>query len=224
MAARERIERGQPAEEARQAARREFGNVGLVKETSREMWGWSWLEDFLRDVRYGLRMLRKSPGFPAIAVAALALGIGANSAIFSLIDTVLLRPLPVRNPQGLVLLKWQAHHSPKFEDYDSFGDCSTQLGNGENPSGCSFSYPFFQQVEEKTSAFQGVTAFGGSGRLNLSGNGPASIVRGQLVSGDLFRTLGVDAAIGRTIQPEDDRASAASVVMLSYAYWQSAFG
>jgi predicted permease len=224
MAARERMERGEPPEEARQAARREFGNVGLVKETSREMWGWSWLEDLFRDVRYGWRMLRKSPGFAAIAVAALALGIGANTAIFSLIDAVLLQPLPVRNPQGLVLLEWQAHHSPKFDSYDSFGDCSTQPGNGANPNGCSFSYPFFQQVEQKASAFQGVTAFGGSGRLNLSGNGPASIVRGQFVSGGFFRTLGVDAAIGRTIQPEDDRVSAEPVVVLSYAYWQSAFG
>jgi macrolide transport system ATP-binding/permease protein len=224
MAVRERIERGEAPEEALHAARREFGNEVLVKETTREMWGWGWLENLFQDIRYGLRMLRKTPGFTAVAVAALALGIGANTAIFSLIDAVLLRPLPVRDPQHLVLLTWHAHHSPEFHNYASFGDCHMRSGADENPRGCSFSYPFFQQLQSETKVFSGVTAFGGSGQLDLSGNGPASIVRGELVSGSFFETLGIGAAVGRTIQPADDIASAAPVVVLSYGYWQRAFG
>jgi len=98
MAARERAERGETTEEAKRAARREFGNVGLVKETVRDAWGWRWLEDFLEDVRYGLRMLRKNPGFTAVAILSLALGIGANTAIFTLINDLMLKSLQVREP------------------------------------------------------------------------------------------------------------------------------
>jgi predicted permease len=224
MAVRARIERGESPEEALHAARREFGNEALVKETTREMWGWRWLENLFADVRYGLRMLRKTPGFTAVAVAALALGIGANTAIFSLIDAVMLKPLPVRDPQQLVLLTWHANHSPEFHNYASFGDCHMRAGDTANPSGCSFSYPFFQQMQGQTKAFSGVIAFGGAGQLDLSGNGAASIVRGELVSGSFFETLGVGAAFGRTIQPADDTASAAPVAVLSYGYWQTAFG
>jgi macrolide transport system ATP-binding/permease protein len=224
MAVRERVERGESPEEARHAARREFGNEGLVKETTREMWGWGWLENLLQDIRYGLRMLRKSPGFTTVAVAALALGIGANTAIFSLIDAALLRSLPVRDPQHLVLLTWHAHHSPGFEDYSSFGDCHLRVGDQSNPSGCSFSYPMFKQMRAQANVFTDVTAFAGAGQLNLSGNGPATIVRGQLVSGEFFGTLGVRAAAGRMIRPEDDEPSAGPVAVLGYGYWQSAFG
>ncbi|MDE3136075.1 MAG: ABC transporter permease [Acidobacteriota bacterium] len=224
MAVRERIERGELPEDALHAARREFGNEVLVKETTRAMWGWRWLENLFADVRYGLRMLRKTPGFTVVAVGALALGIGANTAIFSLIDAVMLKPLPARDPQQLVLLTWRAHHAPEFHNYSSFGDCHMRVGDKENPSGCSFSYPFFQQMQAQMKVFSGVTAFCGAGRLNLSGNGPASIVRGELVSGSFFETLGVGAAFGRTIQPADDTASAAPVVVLSYGYWQRNFG
>jgi macrolide transport system ATP-binding/permease protein len=224
MAARERIERGEAPEEARHATRREFGNEGLVCETTRAMWGWGWLENFFQDVRYGVRMLRKSPGFTAVAVAALALGIGANTAIFSLIDAVLLRSLPVRDQKHLVLLTWHAHHPPGYDNYSSFGDCHLLSGIPENPAGCAFSYPMFKRMRLQTKVFSGVVAFAGAGRLDLSGNGPASIVRGQLVSGGFFRTLGIRAAIGRMIRPEDDESSATPVVVLGYGYWKRAFG
>ncbi len=176
----------------------------------------------IQDLRYAVRMLAKAPGFTAVAVLTLALGIGANTAIFSLIDAVMLRSLPVRDPNQLVILQWRAHKSLEMDEYSSFGDCGESGISG--PSGCSFALPIFEQIRSQTSAFSGVTAFAGPAALNLSGNGPASIVEAEIVSGDYFSTLGVDAAIGRTLGPSDDSLSASPAAVLSYAYWQSAFG
>ncbi len=183
------------------------------------------MNKLLQDIRYGLRVLAKSPGFAAVAILTLALGIGANTAIFSLMDAVMLRSLPVENPSQLMLLKWSARHSPDIHGYMSSGDCPMQIGllGSENPSGCSLSEPMFRRFEQ-AGAFSGIAAFAGEGQLDLTGNGPAEVINGQGVSGDFFRTLGVKVAAGRLIEPSDDLKSAAPVAVLNYGYWQSAFG
>src|SRR5438094_284901 len=181
------------------------------------------MNTLLMDLRFGLRMLAKNPGFTAVAVITLALGIGANTAIFSLIDAVMLRSLPVRDPSQLVVLRWTAHSEPRRNGTSSFGDCSDE-GSRENPSGCSFPYPVFEQTRSEKDVFSGVTAFAGPAALVLSGNGAARMAEGEVVSGDYFSTLGVNAVVGRTLGPEDDSLSASPAVVLSFPFWQSAFG
>lgn len=186
------------------------------------MWSFSFAESLRRDLRFGFRLLAKSPGFTALAVITLALGIGANTAIFSLINAVMLRSLPVQNPSQLVVLRWTAREEPRRNGTSSFGDCSDE-GNGANPSGCSFPYPVFEKVRSEN-VFSGITAFAGPAALVLSGNGAARLASGEVVSGDYFSTLGVKAVVGRTLGPEDDSLSASPAVVLSFSFWQSAFG
>src|SRR5256885_1269541 len=177
-----------------------------------------------QDVRYGLRMLAKNPGFTATAVITLALGIGANTSIFSLLNAVMLQSIPVRHPEQLVVLKWSARDKPQNIGSSSYGDC--RYTEWKPPyAGCSFSYPMYKAIREHTDIFSNVLAMAGAGRLDLSGNGTASIVRGgELVSGNYFETLGVSAALGRTIEPSDDQPGAQAVAVLSSAYWRTVFG
>src|SRR5438445_12052105 len=143
------IERGMPPEEARYAAVRKFGNVTRVKEETREVWSFVWMEQLGQDIGYGVRMLAKSPGFAAVAILTLALSIGANTAIFSLIDAVMLRSLPVENPSQLVLLKWGARNAPNIHGYMTSGDCPMNVMPGAaNPYGCSFSEPMFREIAQ----------------------------------------------------------------------------
>ncbi|HEV2419458.1 MAG TPA: ABC transporter permease [Terriglobia bacterium] len=215
--------RGLSRAEAERQARIEFGGYQRYKEECREALGTRLAAELVADLRYGLRQLRRNPGFTAVAVLTLALGIGANTAIFGLLDAVMLRSLPVRNPSQLVVFRWKARRGPGYHGYSGFGDC-TVSNAGPNPSGCSFSYPFFTEIRSKARAFSGVTAFAGPAQLDVSGNGAPSIARGEIVSGDYFSTLGIGAAVGRTIGPGDDSPRASPVIVLDYAYWQSAFG
>ena len=183
------------------------------------------MRTLIQDLRYGLRMLRKSPGFTAVAILTLAMGIGANTAIFSLIDGILMRGLPVQDAQHLVVLKWSAHKSPDIHSSSGYGDCGPgqQSRNGESSS-CSLSMPFFHDVASRVSAFSSVAAFANAGPIVLSGNGTASVLRGQAVSGGFFPLLGVRAAAGRLIVASDDSDSAQPVVLLNYGYWKRQFG
>ena len=220
LAARENRESGLAPKNAQTAARREFGSIALAEEVTRDMWGGRWFADLLQDIRFALRTLRKSPGFTAVAVLTLALGVGANTAIFSFIDAVLLRSMPVKNPQQLVVFNWSARANPKLQGHSSYGDCADQTGIGD----CSFSIPFYKTVRAQAGAFSGMAAFAGPLEVDLSGNGVASIVRGLYVSGDFFSTLGVSTFIGRPLTPSDDSPSAPPAIVLNYAYWARAFG
>lgn len=165
-------------------------------------------------------MLGKSPGFTAVAILTLALGIGANTAIFTLIDAVMLRSLPVLDPGRVAVFKWKAHTDPKYHSYSSYGDC----GRGGDGSGCSFSVPLFDAMRAQANVFSGLTAIAGPIQVVLSGNGAPSMARGEIVSGGFFSTLGVQTALGRPLGPADDSPSAAPAVVVSYSYWQKVFG
>ena len=222
--AEENIRRGMTPEEARRAARREFGSVEQAKESYRDQRSFPFVDNLLQDVRYGFRMLRKSPGFTAVAVLTLALGIGANTAIFSLINAVVLRSLPVPNPQQLVLLQWTARKVPNSNYFSRFGGCPSGSGRSSpSPTACSFSGPIFEQIRSMRDVFSGVLAFV---RTNAAVHvdGRPGELRGMYVSGDFFSTLGARAAIGRTLNANDDLTGAEPVIVLSYRYWQSELG
>jgi predicted permease len=175
------------------------------------------------DVRYGLRLLAKAPAFTAIAVLTLALGIGANTAIFSIIDAVMLRSLPVEKPEQLSVLRWSAHKRPQHtHGMSSYGD-TNENHTAVNPTGSSFPRPLHEQVRN-ADVFSDVAAFANGGQMALSGNGPATSVRGQTISGNFFTLLGIHAVAGRLLSPSDDSPSAPPALVLNYQYWQSAFG
>jgi predicted permease len=170
-----------------------------------------------QDVRYALRQLRKSPGFTAVAVLTLALGIGANTAVFSLIDAVMLRVLPVYRPQQLVILRWSAHADPSTHNSYFWSGCPGSNGF------CSFSYPAYEGLRREQKVLAGIFAFVPGGQHEITGTGETHQAIGQYVSGDFFSTLGVQPAIGRALQPADDVAGAPPAVVISYGIWQSLF-
>src|SRR5271168_1279139 len=202
------IAAGMPPEEARCAALRGFGGVEQIREECRDMRSVNWIQDFFQDVRFGIRVLLKSPGFALVAILTLALGIGANTAIFSLINAALLRELPVSDPQSLVMLKWIAHAEPKPLNVSSYGDCP-RIPNEAGSGGCTFSEPLFREIQSQTKVFSSLAAFAGGGGLNLTGNGSPTTVDGvKYVSGSYFQTLGVRPQSGRLIGTADDAPSA----------------
>jgi predicted permease len=217
------IARGMARAEARRQALIAFGGVQQARESLREVRRGRLLESFLQDVRYGWRMLRKSPAFTIIAVLTLALGIGANTAIFSLIDAVVFRSMPIADPQSLVVFHWDANHRPETHGYSTFGDCDDH-SDGAHPGGCSLPLAFFKDVQTQTSVFSHLAAFTGGQQFDLSGNGPAKMVNGEFISGDYFETLGIHAHLGRLLTPTDDAPESPAVAVLNYGFWQSSFG
>ena len=204
MEEQENLESGMPPVEAHYAALRRFGNVTLVQEGSNEMWKWSWFEQLIQDVRYGVGQLRRKPGFTAVAVLTLALGIGANTAIFSLIDAVMLRLLPVQRPDELVLLK---RYSPRW-------------GGEASPS---FTNAIWEQVRDQQDILSSAFAWG-TDRLDLAQGGAAHLANTLWVSGDFFNALGLRPAAGRLIAAPDDRPGCPAVAVLSYGFWQDHYG
>ena len=224
MAVEEKVKQGMSRKDALRAVRLERGSLDVSREIIHAARWESFAETCWQDVRFGVRMLRKNPGFTAVVVLTLALGIGANTAIFSLLNAVMLQSIPVHNPQELVVLSWSARRSPQSTGRSSFGDCKWTTGSSSFASSCSFSYPMLREVRDQSRVFSGVAAFAGPAQLDLSGNGQASMVSGEIVSGDFFQTLGVGAAAGRTLDLTDEKPGAEAVAVLSYAYWQTGFG
>jgi macrolide transport system ATP-binding/permease protein len=220
MEAEERVRSGVARQEAEQASRRDFGNVLLLKEGIREMWGWTSIERLAQDLRYGWRTLRKNPLFATMAVLSLALGIGANTAIFSFMDAILMRALPVQRPGELVILNWHTKGPPGVVHGLSgswYNDRHTGWTSGDFP------YPAFESLRANNSVLSSMFGFADAGRLNLSVQGQTDLVDGQLVSGNFFNSLGVRPAVGRLISEDDDRSGAAPTVVISYNYWRRRF-
>ena len=208
----DKMQHGVPEREARRRTRLEFGGTEKIKEDCRESRGTMWLETLAQDVRYGLRQLLKSPGFTFIAILSLTLGIGANTAIFTLLNAIMLRPLPVEKPSELLL----------------FGDGRAQGSMGTVPDGSTrlFSYPLFHDLRKIDTSFSGIAAVD-SGQIGTKasiGGGAYQTAHVDLVSGSYFSVLGVPAFLGRTIGESDDGSDGAGpVAVASYAWFQRQF-
>jgi predicted permease len=213
LAMHENMRRGMSEDEARRAALRVFGGVTQIKETYRLQRGMPWFEALAQDVRYAVRRLRSSPGFAAIAVLTLALGIGANIAIFTLVQGILLRSLPVTDPSHL----YRIGDKTTCCYYDGFED---EAGDFD-----MFSYELYQQFKQGAPEFEQLAAVqaGGSGYSVRAGAEPPRPLRTEFVSGSYFATLGIRAYAGRVFTENDDQAGAAPVVVLSYRAWETDF-
>ena len=196
-------------------------SVDRTVRTGESTRGVHFLDDCLQDLRYGVRMLLKWPAFTIVAVMSLALGIGANAAMFSVADAVLLRALPVKDPGRLVLFEWQAPRVFRVSGLRGYGTADWPPGMRGSSS---FHRRIFDRMRQQDSAVTDLFAFADLWDLNLVGPGQPEKADGQAVSGDYFSGLGVQAALGRTIMPADDDPSAMPVAVLSYAYWKDRFG
>ncbi len=202
QATEENMRRGMNAEDARLAAQRSFGGVEQVKEAYRDVSRFRWIEEIWQDVRFGVRMLRKRPGFTFIAILTLSLGIGANTAIFSLVNTALLRPLPIAQPERFIAL-------------------SNAAAGRMFPT---FSYPNYQNLRDRTEVFDGLLAYRFA-PLSLSHDGVNERLWGYIVTGNYFDVLGLKPARGRLISLGDDRTRGGHpVTVISHQCWQQRFG
>lgn len=196
---------GLTREEAIRRARLEFGGREQLKEECRDARGTNLLESFFQDIRYALRILARTPVISCVAILSLALGIGANTAIFSLIDSVMLRMLPVEKPEELVQLRIRNPQSPNDEPFGAFTN------------------PLWEQLRDHQSVFSGVFAWS-STPFDLAQGGAVQRANGMFVSGAYFKTLGVRPATGRLFSESDDQRGCAGAAVLSYGFWQEHFG
>ena len=202
LAEREEMEAGRTRKEAQATARREFGNVAVAKETTRDMWGWRWLVDCVQDVRYAVRSLRQRPGFAAAALLTLALGSGATTVMFTVINGVLLKPLSYPDPERLVTVHG---HTEKYGDW------------------WGISYPNFLDLRRASRSLTRLAAWSYGGDT-VSEPGQAEYVNGRQISSELFSVFGVNLLAGREFRPEEDQPGGAPVAIISYGLWQSRYG
>jgi predicted permease len=191
------IRAGVPPEEAGRRARLVVGGASQIKEDVRDEWIWRWCRELAQDVRYSIRLLRQSPTFTSVAVLSLALGIGANTAIFSILNAVIMKPLPVRDPG--------------------------QLAHLFHPGDDSYTNAIWEQLRDHQDMFSSALAYSPSD-FDLADGGERRPAKGVYASGDYFRTLGVSALVGRVFTVNDDRRGGAPVAVLSYGFWQRSYG
>jgi predicted permease len=204
LAIADHVERGESVEEATRAVRRQFGNVPLVKDVTRDMWGWIAIEHLVQDVRYAVRSLRKTQGFTAVAIATFALGIGVNTAMFSVINAVMLRPLPFPSPERLVDV------------------AELDLRPGQARRASSVSWPDFFDWRARSQVFAHLSAYHETAFTMIVG-GRSVHTPGAVVSADVFSTLGVQPTLGRSFRTEEERAGS-DVAIISDSLWRSEFG
>jgi len=214
------IDDGLDPREADFEARRMFGNVTLKREEARDMWGFRSLDTFIQDVRFGIRLLRRSPAFTIVAVLSLAIGIGATTAVFSLADAMLFRKLPVESPDDLALFQWRSgprDPAPSLSGH-SWGDATMNVST-------SFSFPTYEAFCIEGARVARVFGFARlGGDVNLTIGRESEVATGQLVSGNYYSTLGVRPAAGRLLLDTDDRTGAPPVAVISHAFWVRRFG
>jgi putative ABC transport system permease protein len=202
------IEAGMPESEALIAARRQLGNYTIQKERTRDMNVATWLDELRADLLYGIRQLKQSPGFMAVAVLSLALGIGANTAIFQLVNAIRLKLLPVKDPGQLVVVDWN-------KDSARAGEWSTRSAN--------FTYTQWEVLQAQQKALSGMIAWSAS-QFDLTRGGEPRFAEGLFVSGSFFPVLGVGAELGRTLGALDDNATCNAAAVISDAFWHREFG
>ncbi len=196
-----KMDRGLGADEARYAARRDFGNTTLVKEVTREMWAWNFLERFAQNVNYGLRMIRRNPGFTAVAILTLALGIGANTAIFSVVNTIFLKPLPFPESDRMFLV----------------ARTNNRIG------GTNISMPIFLAWKEHQGLFDALGIARPGGMTTLTGRGDAEQIPAYVISSEVLSVLGVSPELGRGFQPDEAKVGGPRAILISNALWRRKF-
>lgn len=193
LAEREALEAGQSPKEAQHAARREFGNVAVAEEVTRDAWGWRWFAEMWQDVRYGVRNMLRTPGFTAVTILTLALGIGANTAIFSVVNAVLFRALPYRDAGRLV---WATNFVTSQRQNLVFAD-------------------EYAGWRAQNHVFENVGAYGTNAEFTLTGAGTPERLRGAQVTASFLEVLGVLPQLGRNFLEEEDKPTGPKTVMLS---------
>jgi putative ABC transport system permease protein len=201
LAEQEAVESGDSPKEAQYVARREFGNVGVAEEVTRDAWGWRWMAEMLQDVRYGVRNMLRTPGFTAVTILTLALGIGANTAIFSVVNAVLFRALPYRDAGRLVwatnFVKGQGQNLVFADEYAGW--------------------------RTQSHMFESIAAYDAAAESTLSGAGTPERLQGARVTASFLDVLGVTPQLGRNFLPEEDRPAGSKAVLLSDAVWKTHF-
>ena len=218
------MQSGMSRDQALRRARADFGSTEAVKDYVRDA-GWeSMVDSVWADLRFAARMMRKSPGFTAIVVVTLALGIGANTALFTVINSVLLKPMPVRDPNGLVLMEWDWTDPNMNMAHNYDGSATSDDSPTGNLQGTSFPYLTYGRMRAQKDTFESVFAFCPIEQLNVIADGTAEVAAGQMVTGDYYGGMGVQPWRGRLLTEADDQPGAPPAAVISWRYWQRRFG